>query len=513
MVMNVMLAACLEYAGRRLTVQNVAARARCNALGLDSAFSSRRLAHGFLVLLLLSGKVAADPATQDAAVSHPAKSDEAIVASAKHDAKFEKLGISSNIRAASGLLGWGQLGRALGLSEESGISIGGILHLDSNWLVSGGVRPNSALSNVALALNASLDSEKVFGIPGGKFGVEFAEISAGAVNDAAGSVQLYNSFPDAVPRSRQEMTQLWWQQRLFNDKLIFNIGKMNGAGLFGVVLNPVNITEPQLQDYVISNLILTPIGINPTLLGRLPTFADTAYGVTVHFAPTKNMYAAYGLFDGNVASGIKTGLEWGPDINSYKFHIGELGYAWRLGEEGKPGRFGVGAWGQTGKLFTPSLTAENGATGFYLFSNQRLWYQHSNLDNSGVIGYLQFAYNGSDAGAVKNYVGAGLTGIGLVPKRPTDTISFGMARSELNDTPGAGEYFYPGVASNSKDLSASELMFQAAYQANFFIGKFGNPNGFSTFHILAAYTYIPTPGQRPDLHAAHALTAQFNLLF
>ena len=175
-----------------------------------------------------------------------------------------------------------------------------------------------------------------------------------------------------------------------------------------------------------------------------------------------------------------------------------------LGEEGKPGRFGIGGWGQTGKLITPSLTFENGATGFYLFANQRLWYQHPNLDASGLGSYLQFGYTDANSTAVKNYVGAGLTGIGLVPGRPADTINFGLARSGLNDTPGAGEFFSPGISSNSADLRASELMFQAAYQMNIV---------YYALSAVAAYSYIPNPGMRPGLPAAHALTARIIVLF
>ncbi len=39
------------------------------------------------------------------------------------------------------------------------------------------------------------------------------------------------------------------------------------------------------------------------------------------------------------------------------------------------------------------------------------------------------------------------------------------------------------------------------------------PRGFWTLSALAAYTYIPTPGQRPDLPAAHMLTARLVALF
>ncbi|WAK01295.1 hypothetical protein [Methylobacter sp. YRD-M1] len=94
MVMNIMLAACFECAGRRL----VPARARRSSAlkpagsrvqdqGIADGFVLRhwRIAHGILVLLLLAGKVAAEPATQDAVVSDPVKSNDAVAVPANPD--------------------------------------------------------------------------------------------------------------------------------------------------------------------------------------------------------------------------------------------------------------------------------------------------------------------------------------------------------------------------------------------------------------------------------------------
>ncbi len=176
----------------------------------------------------------------------------------------------------------------MGLSEESSIRLGGIIIPQFNWTVSGGVRPHSTFGTFAMALNVGVDTQKALGIPGGTFGVELLEYTGGATNPAAGSVQLYDGLNGPPPRSRQELYQLWWHQRLFDNKLIFQVGKMNPAGNFDAVLYPVAVNNPKLQDTDISVLIMVPPGINPTMLGRLPIYPNTAWGATVHFAPTKN---------------------------------------------------------------------------------------------------------------------------------------------------------------------------------------------------------------------------------
>jgi porin len=56
------------------------------------------------------------------------------------------------------------------------------------------------------------------------------------------------------------------------------------------------------------------------------------------------MYLNYGFYDGNLVLGTQTGLE-GPHFNGYYFHIGEIGASYRIGQERKPGNFGVGVCG------------------------------------------------------------------------------------------------------------------------------------------------------------------------
>lgn len=419
-------------------------------------------------------------------------------------------GIIVNPQATYSFLGNGYLGRALGLERDSALQLGGFLLPEFDWVVSGGVEPDTAYGSLALGLHAKVDLEKALHIPGATWGVEFLATTGGDNNEAAGTVQMYTNMDGDEPRDRQEMMQLWWLQRLFDDKVLVQVGKLNGSGIFNTVLNPVIVDTPWMRDATISDLIMIPIGLNPTLFGRLPAYYNTAYGAVVHLAPTTNFYASLGIFDGNGATGVQTGKEWLPTFNEYTFNIAEVGYSWRLGAEGKPGRLGLGGWWQTGDLYTPALNVEDGAQGYYLFANQRLWFKNPGIDNAGLIGYLQFGHTGSATAIVNTYLGAGLTGIGLIPGRHEDTLSLGLAYSELNDTTGAGAFFFPDVPSPSVDLGASELMVQAAYETNF---AFGTPANYWTLTSVLAYSFIPDPGQRPDLPAAHVVSWRLIALF
>ncbi len=443
----------------------------------------RPFLNAFFILLLLAGMAAADSpaADQDQPTEYPRST-------------------TVNLQANPSLNGWGNLGLMFGLDKET-IRLGGLFVPQLNWTATGGVNPHTWFGGLVVCVNAGVSLQRTLHIPGGYFGVEFAEYTGGATNPAAGGVQLYDGLNTPAPNSRQELTQLWWHQRLFHDKLIFQIGKMNAAGWFGTVLNPVPISNPKLQDYEISVLVWAPTGINPTMLGRLPTWPNTAYGAVVRFFPINNFYASYGIFDGNSPANSRTGMQTGlmlePKINSNKFQIAELGVTYLLGPERMPGRFGIGYWGQTGKLSTFYGSLQKGADGYYLFANQRLWYRHPESDNSGLIGYLQFGHTSDQAQIVHTYLGAGLTGMDLLPVLPYNRVSLGVAWSELNNAPYAGISRYPGVPSSYTRLNGSELMLQVALQSTFI---FPLPKGSYTpempLTVVLAYTYIP-PGGAP----------------
>ena len=198
-------------------------------------------------------------------------------------------------------------------------------------------------------------------------------------------------------------------------------------------------------------------------------------------------------------------------FNGYYMHIGELGYSWLAGEEKMPGRIGIGGW-----------YADRG--GIHARTHHRRKWQRA-------IIFLPLSASGTSIRAsttpassatfssptpapktrqVNTYIGAGLSGVRLIPGRPTDQVSVGIAYSWLNDTPGAGAFFYPNVASASNDLRNTEFMFQTVYQTNFYF-KVGG--GFFGLHPQFGYTYIPNPGQRPDLPAAHVFSLRLITLF
>jgi len=396
-------------------------------------------------------------------------------------------GISANPGAVNIVTGTGALGRLLGFDKESGVLLGGAWVGDAGYLLSGGVEPRTWSFNSLLLVDLSLDLEKILKIPGAQFGIEFSQFNGQPTNDQAGVVAGYNGLPGPPPLNRSQLNQLWWRQRLFDDKLIVRIGKTVPTYDFNNVLRPLPLQDESLFVPSLSALMYTPVFKNPTLIGAMPGSYNPAHGITLTFAPTNNVYASYGIYDGNQARGEQTGLNVTPEFNGYYFMVGEAGYAWRLGAQGMPGTVAVGAWRQAGKLAAGGVR-EDGAKGIYAFANQRLWLRHPGVDNSGVSGFFQFGVNDSDTMIADKYVGAGLTAFGLVPGRPHDSMGAGIAASWLNQRLG---------------FRSSEVILQSYYQVHV-VGD---------VYLQGYVTHVPNPGASPRLAPATAITMQAVVLF
>ena len=396
--------------------------------------------------------------------------------------------ISGSIGEVNAVTGNGLLGRILGLNKIPGVYLGGAWVADANYLATGGVKPHLWSFNSLILVNMTLDSDKLVGIPGGSLGAQMLQFTGQQTNREAGSFQGFNSLVSNPPLDRIELYQLWWRQELFDNKLVIRIGKQLPPAGFNNVSRPVPTAEYSSQITAVTGLISGAFAKSPTMFGVEPGFYDSAYGITATFAPVRQFYISYGLFDGSIGKGIRTGLDVEPHFNGHYLSIGEAGYAWVLGAEQKPGTIGTGGWVETGRLYGPAGISDEGAQGFYMFASQRLWFQHPGLDPSGISGFLQFALNTSKTQPANQYFGGGLTAFGLVRARPDDSMGAGIAWSWLNRRFG---------------LRSNEFMAQMYYQARIVNGVFFEP----------AVTYTPNPGKSPGIPGFVALTARVTLLF
>jgi porin len=396
-------------------------------------------------------------------------------------------GISGNPGAVNSFAGIGELGHWLRIPKSSGVRLGGLWMGDYNALMSGGDGTHHDrrwTGNSLFILDLFIDLQKAVGWKGASFGTEFLQFDGQPTNADAGVVQGYNSLPGAPPLDRSELYQLWIRQTFLNDKLSVRIGKMVPTYHFNNVSKPVPTEDPTVSIPSVSGLIYTPIFVNTTLSGAIGGYYNSVCGIVTTISPSKQAYINIGVYDGNVARGVQTGLT-GPHFNGYYFSIAETGYGWAAP---KPGIVAIGGWYQSG-LLKAGTQKENGTGGVYAFGSQALWIKKSQTTDKGnVSGFFQLGWNNSKTLPMNLFAGAGLTAFALVQNRPNDSFGAGVSWSRLN------QHTFSRY---------SEWMFQGYYQAQVY----------KSIYFQPVLSYIPNPGAHPTKSNVLAFTARLIALF
>jgi len=390
----------------------------------------------------------------------------------ENNADTSLLNVSSNAASVNMVTGTGALGRWIHIPKESGIKIGGLWIGDTNALCRGGLftPPPKKFAGINLVvLDFFVDLEKCCSIKNGSLGAEFLRLDGQNANLYAGAAQGYNSLVGPLPLHRSELYQLWYRHTFIDNRLIIRVGKTVPTFDFNNVIRPITTSDPTLAIPALTSLLYTPIFVNSSMLGVLPGYYNSAWGITATGVPSKTSYISYGLFDGNLARNVQTGIKVGPTINSYTFQILEGGLFWELGEQKKPGMFALGGWCQTGKLSTTTGITEKGCLGIYAFGTQRLWLKHPSVDKSGISAFYQLGFNNSITLPFTKFFGLGLTAFSLIPNRMDDSFGIGVALAWLNK-----RIF----------TRKTECMLQAYYQLKLIKSSF----------LESAFSYIPHPG-------------------
>lgn len=395
--------------------------------------------------------------------------------------------ISGNPAATTATLGTGWLGRTLGLRDEWGIVLGGLWLADTNLVVAGGAQPGGWTNNSAFFLALSVDAAKLVDWQGASFGFQFLQLNGANTNGEAGSVQGYNGIVGSPPFQRTELFQAWYEQVMVPEILKMRIGRSAPTFDFNNVMRPVALADSAQRIPTLSSLLYAPIFVNGSILGALPGYYNSGDGVTVNFTPSKSFYLNLGVYGGNLARGVQTGIS-PPEFNGYYFNIGEIGTNWVLGEERHPGQVAIGLWRQTGLLSAAGVT-QDGTGGVYMFASQRVARGlNRQVDYSSINVFGQFGINDSQTLPITQYYGAGVTAFAPLGERARDSMGIGAALSRLNPLLFARSY---------------EFMLQAYYQAHLFGDTFLQPT----------LSFIPAPGAAANLPSAVAATLRLSVLF
>lgn len=319
---------------------------------------------------------------------------------------------------------WGGARTAL---EDRGLSFGASYMFDYVGAWSGGVSGKSTLARL-FDLNATLDFDKAFGIKGGSLFVDFQVMAGNSPTRRVGDFQSTSNIESA--ESRNQVSELWYEQWLFDNVLRLKAGKIDGNKEFDFLSNA-------------GEFLNASAGLTATS-AFLPCYPDPATGVVAFVYPTEKWYVGFGFFDGSVVDGVRTG-ERGPatffedDLSDAFFYTGETGVTFDLGFI-RDLRLAAGVWHQEGEFAEFNGGTEDGTTGFYAIAEGQLWKKDPNNadDERGLSAFLRYGHADEDVLDAANSFGGGLALTGTFEGRDADSAGVFVNWVDLSDEDGAG---------------------------------------------------------------------------
>jgi porin len=316
---------------------------------------------------------------------------------------------------------WGERQRL----NETGIAVGATLTLEGFSNLQGGIDTAHLVGASTFDLNLALDTDKLFHWHGGEFYVDIEDHAFRNPSTAlVGDIQIFDK-DSASPYL--QVFELWYQQKLFDDKIRIKIGKVDANTEFSVIDNGLPFINSSTQ-------------VSPTIF-LFPTTPDPMPSVNVFFTPNENYFASVGAYYANRSDRFGELVDDTAKVQPTAFGtflIGETGLKWRAAPIfEQAGNLKVGAWGHTGTFTRLDGTQQEGTYGYYAIFNQTIWQMKGEPDNGrGVRTFLEYGGTENDINPIDRHIGGGISWTGPIDVRPNDIIGFGPQYAHI--TPQAG---------------------------------------------------------------------------
>lgn len=299
--------------------------------------------------------------------------------------------------------------------EDSGLTIESTLIAEWYSVLDGGVRSHST-SRMLMDLNITLDLEQMFNWDGASVFADAYWIDGNSVSADAGDFQGVSNIESD---DRLQLSELWFEQVLFDNSLRIKLGKIEGNSEFAFV--------DAAGDFVNSSA-----GFSPTFLA-LPTFPDPSTGVVVSWNHDDRFSITGAVMDGSATvDGVRTGLV-GPstffddDRSDDYVWIGELNAMW------DGGRAGVGGWYHDGQFSRFLGGTEDGTAGFYALVEHRVW---SPGEDRGVDLFAQLGFADESVSDAAMHLAGGLNWTGPFASRSDDALGLYCSFVDLSEDAG-----------------------------------------------------------------------------
>jgi len=321
-----------------------------------------------------------------------------------------------------------------------------------------------------LGITATVDTEKLLGLEGGKLFVDYEQYRwynhrfgpDGQFDPTGSYVGVNTNFIDADDPRLSQIGQLYYTQSLDDDKLSVTFGKLDAN---------VSYADVAAAGAFQNSIAMYTSTLNPFL----PTYPNEATALALTWQPCDRLQAMFGWFDGTTAalnpvtgqSGPATGPR-GPasffDNDGHWFLIAQWNLSWQF-DATRPGTVGAGVWAQTGRTATAGSDTQGvrDVPGWYVQWEQTLWSPSEEIagDGGGINYFGQFGWSDPRKNPVHWSIMSGVSATGVIGCRPADAVGLMYAYSHFTDNPGIYQsQFRSGLAGPA---GGAEMSLEAFY--------------------------------------------------
>jgi len=254
---------------------------------------------------------------------------------------------------------------------------------------------------------------------------------SGGINEpSVGSAFGVNA--DAMPKNSMVVTELWYEQAMFDDTFLLRAGKMDITGGFecngcSVVFDSSLFANDEATQFLNGALVN-----NPTI-----PFPDYALGIAGFYNPIEWWYASAGVVDAQNDM-RETGFRTALHKEDYFFYIFETGVTVNVRSPDGPlkGAYRVGVWNNPQpKGHSDSIRKYRDDIGFYLSCDQMLKKENTVPEDGQGLGiFFRYGYADGKKNDITNFLSLGFQYQGLLDGRDADVFGAGFARAFFSDS-------------------------------------------------------------------------------
>lgn len=381
---------------------------------------------------------------------------------------------------------------------DHGLAFSGTNVADFQGNVSGGERKGFAPAN-SLLLAIDADLEELASLNGLLFHAEFVEVEGQNLSTKTlGNVlQVANAFA----QQGYYLGQMYFQQKLFDEKLILQAGRMTTANDFASLA--------VFDDYVSYADNPVPVSLTNNTIYFL-SLPSATWAAVARLMPMESIALAFGLYDTNLASAqpfaSRHGVDFSFNESDGPMGVGQFTYNLNGGSDstGLAGTYSLGGFysGARYQLLS-GASHTHGNYGFYFEAEQMIYRYGGPGSDIGLTPWIAITYNQpQNISQLPLLVMLGATYHGLLPGRSDDSAAIAFYYGKLNTT--SPEVPSSTVAATADSTSvSSEKVLELDYTcwATPWLG------------ITPDLQYVFNPGGSSSSRNAAVLGVQFEMLF